>query len=403
MKKPERVLIVGGGFAGVKAALGLQNHPKFHVTLISDDPDLRYYPTLYHTATGADKANSSIPLKTIFAETTNIDIIKAQAELLDRQAKTITTKDKKVYEFDSLIIALGVVTNYYGIPGLDEFSYGIKSQAEVARFKQHLHKQLIDDRRPDLNYVIVGAGPTGIELAGALPGYIKHIMRNHGLADKPVHIDLIEAMPRLLPALPKVSSRYVKRQLKKLGIRLYLGSKVEGETADALAVNGKPISSHTVIWTAGVTNHPFFSQNHFVLMGRGKVAVDTYLQTEPNIFVLGDNANTPFSGMAQTAIGDGAFVADNLIRRSEGKDFKSYVAKKPVSVIPAGPKWAVVIWGGIHFHGILGYLIREAADIRGFHEFEPWSLAAKQYMSEYVYQDDCDICAVALGEQGSPN
>src|SRR5262249_37760884 len=148
-------------------------------------------------------------------------------------------------------------TNYFGIKGLDEYSYSIKSQSEVQRFKEHLHQQLADEKRPDLHYVIVGAGATGIELAGALPSYLRCIMKNHGLPQRKLHIDLIEAAPRLLPRLPKETSRAVRRRLRKLGVTLYLNSTVEGETADKLMVSGKPIRSHTVVWTAGVTNHPF--------------------------------------------------------------------------------------------------------------------------------------------------
>src|SRR4051812_30067129 len=164
----EKVLVVGGGFGGVKAALELSEDKKFEVTLLTDDIDLRYYPTLYHTATGGKRANSSIPLAQIFAGK-HINLEQGIAQTLDRKAKTITTVQGKIYNYQTLVLGLGVVTNYFGIPGLAEYSYSIKTQAEVACFKTHLHKQMEDERRPDLHYVIVGAGPTGIELAGALP------------------------------------------------------------------------------------------------------------------------------------------------------------------------------------------------------------------------------------------
>jgi NADH dehydrogenase len=394
MIRKEHVLIVGGGFGGVKAALELSRDNLFKVTVLSEDTDLRYYPTLYHTATGGRRANSSIPLHQIFAGH-DVSVINGSATTLDRKTKTITTADGEVLGFDSLILSIGVVTNYFGISGMEEYSYSIKSQGEVARFKAHLHQQLIDDRRPDLHYVIVGAGPTGIELAGALPGYLSHIMKNHGVTARSVHIDLVEAAPRLLPRLPKETSRVVRRRLRRLGVRLYLGSAVQGQTADELTVNGKPIRSHTVVWTAGVTNHPFFVNNHFVIMGRGKVAVDTYLQTEENIFVIGDNANTPFSGLAQTALHDGSFVANNLRRRAAGKSFRSYTAKQPITVIPAGPYWAAVLWGKLSLHGRAGWLLREAADLIGFHDLEPWDRATKQFMTEFSDEDGCTVCAAA--------
>jgi NADH dehydrogenase len=394
VSKKERVLILGGGFGGVKAALELADDRHFDITLLSEEADFRYYPMLFHTATGGRRANSSIPLTQLFANKP-VSLVKDTAVTLDRKAKTITTRDGQVCQYDTLVIGLGVVTNYFGISGLAEYSYSIKSQNEAELFKTHLHQQLTDERRPDLNYVIVGAGPTGIELAGALPGYLKYIMKNHAISPRKVHVDLIEAAPRLLPRMPKDVSRRVGRRLKKLGVKLYIGSAVQGQTADELTVDGKPIRSHTVIWTAGVTNHPFFADNHFVLMGRGKVGVDTYLQAEDNIFVIGDNANTPFSGMAQTALHDGEFVAKNFQRRAAGKQFKSYVAKQPVTVIPAGPHWAAVQGRHLRIQGFLGWAILEAAYIVGFHHLEPWPKAMRQFLSEFSTQDNCPICAAA--------
>ena len=390
----EKVLIVGGGFGGVKAALELADDSRFDVTLLSDETEFRYYPALYHTATGGKKANSSIPLKELFAGK-RVALEQGIAVRIDRKAKTIITKDEVSIPYDTLILALGVVTNYFGIPGLPEYSYSIKSQSEAARFKAHLHQQLIDERKPDLHYVIVGAGPTGIELAGVLPGYLKKTMKKHGVRDRKVHIDLIEAMPRLLPRMPKRTSRVVRRRLRRLGIRLYLGKAVQGQTADELTVSGKPIRSHTVVWTAGVTNHPFFKDNNFVMMGRGKVGVDTYLQAEENVFVVGDNANTPYSGLAQTALHDGTFVARNLKRRAKGRDFKSYKAQKPITVIPAGPYWAAVNWRKLQFFGRVGWLLREAADLIGFHDLQPWPKAVRQYLTEFELEDNCPVCASA--------
>ncbi len=390
--KKRKVLIVGGGFGGVKTALELCQDEQFDVTLLSDNQDMLYYPALYHTATGGKRSNSSIPFEHIFRGK-QIKLAQGVAKTLDRKAKKIIVEGGNSYHYDSLVLALGVVTNYFGIPGLDEYSYNIKTQAGAQRFKSHLHQQLVDQRRPDLNYVVVGAGPTGIELAGALPSYLLALIERHNLPRRKVHVDLIEAAPRLLPMLPKQISRSVRRRLKKLGVRLYLNSVVQGETADELTISGKPIRSHTVVWTAGVTNHPFFKENNFVLMGRGKVAVDTFLQTEPDIFVIGDNANTPYSGLAQTALHDGESVARNLKLQLTGKDMKSYIARRPVTVIPAGPRWAAVIWGSLKFSGWLGHLLREAADFKGFHTLEPWQLATKQWLSEFDYNDSCEICA----------
>lgn len=396
----EKVLIVGGGFAGVKAALELEPDERFEVTLLTDHHNFRYYPTLYHVATGGTRANSSIPLTSIFAGR-KVAIKQGKAVSIDRKAKTVVTQDGQSYSYDTLILALGVVTNYFNIPGLQELSYGVKSITEVEKLKSHLHQQLLDEHKPDLNYVIVGAGPTGIELAGALPDYLKRLMSLHGIEHRAIHIDLIEAAPRLLPRLPKDAAMKIQRRLKRKGIKLYLSKVVQGETANELTVSGKPIQSHTVIWTAGTANNPFFAENHFVLTNNHKVATDVFLQAEPDIFVLGDNANTPFSGLAQTAVFDGMYVASNLKRRRDGKQMKSYGIHQPTTVIPVGENWAAVIRGQIRIYGRIGWALRQAADAVAFHDFEPWIQAGRQWLTYYGREETCSTCLESLHSQHS--
>lgn len=391
------MLVVGGGFAGAKAALELAQDSRFAVTLLTKNDHFRYYPGLYRTATGGKRANTIIPYSELFGMKPVL-VIEGEAETLDRKAKTITTTGGETFEYDTLILALGVVTNYFGIPGLAEYSYGIKSIEEIEQFKEHLHKQLVDDRRPDLNYVIVGGGPTGIELAGALPDYLKRLMKAHGIRHRNIHIDLVEAAPRLLPRSPRDVSRMITRRLRRLGVHVHTGKVVQGQTASDLRVSGKPIHSHTVVWTAGVTNHPFFATNNFVLTNRGKVATDVYLQAEDNIFVLGDNANTPNSGLAQTAVHDGTFVAQNLRRRASGKHFKTYSVVEPWSVIPVGNRWAGATKGGLRLYGIAGWLLREAADLVAFHDYEGWQNGSKQWLSEFGEEETCHVCMAALAE-----
>jgi NADH dehydrogenase len=153
------------------------------------------------------------------------------------------------------------------------------------------------------------------------------------------------------------------------------------------------MKTHTVVWTAGVTNHPFFAENHFVLMPRGKVATDVYLQAEENIFVLGDNANTPYSGMAQTAVRDGAYAGKNLRRKVNGKLLKPYKPRIPISVIPVGKNWAVVNYRKLQIHGLLGWWLRTAADFIAFKDLESWPKAAHQWTQDQQEEETCPHCA----------
>lgn len=391
-EKRKKVLVIGGGFGGIKAALELCKSPDYHVTLLSDRSNFRYYPTLYRAATGGRISASQIPLGEIFAGKP-VELAEDTAETLDRNKSLVIGKSGREYAYDKLIISLGVVTNYFGIKGLEKYAYGIKSVEEAKRLRQHLHKLLLDEGKPDLNYVVIGGGPTGVELAGALPGYLSHIMRRHGIKKRSLHIDLVEAAPRLMPRMPKSYSKAVAKRLRKLGVKLYLGQTVEAETADALMVSGHPIKSHTVVWTAGVTNSPFFKANEFSLTEHGKASVNQYLQAEENIYVIGDNADTPYSGMAQTALYDARFVANNLLKAAKGQQPKTYKPKEPDYVTPVGPHWAAAIVRKVSAYGWLGYALRRAADFIAYHDYEPWWQASQHWVAQAGEENDCQLCS----------
>ncbi|MEO6761235.1 MAG: FAD-dependent oxidoreductase [Candidatus Saccharimonadales bacterium] len=396
MTQKKHILVVGGGFGGTRTALLLSADDRFDVTLVSERPDFWYFPSLYRTVTGVTNRVSRIPLGRILAGK-KVRLIIDKAIKLDRPAKILKTESNHDLPYDAIVLALGVETNYFGIPGLADYSYGIKTIQEVEELKTHLHRQLIDDKQPDASYVIVGGGATGIELAGQLPSYLKQIMKNHGLDARQhrIHIDLVEGAPHLMPRMKKSVGRSIERQLRKLGIRLRLGKKVEGATADALMVSGKPIRSHTVIWTAGQANSPFFSENSFELTKRHKVNTDEFLRTgvkEDEVYVIGDNADTPYSGLAQTAQYDAEFVTHNFVKEIEDEPKLAYRPKKPVYVIPAGPHWAAVEWGKVHIYGWLGWFLRESADVMAFNDLENPIEASEQWLQEFVPDHNCPIC-----------
>lgn len=241
-----RVVIVGGGFGGIKAALELSDDRRVDITLVADHTNFRYYPALYRRATGGKRMISSIPLDEIFAGK-RVRIIHDRVVSLDRKARTIKTEIGHEIGYEALVIAMGVKTNYFGIEGLEKLSYGIKTNADAEKLKNHLHQLLIERNKPDHSYVVIGGGPTGIELAGVLPAYLMRIAKQHGLKNPQIHVDLVEAAPRLVPRMPADVSRRIARRLRKVGVKLYLNTTVQAQTADMLMVGGKPIRSHTVI------------------------------------------------------------------------------------------------------------------------------------------------------------
>lgn len=386
-----KVVIVGGGFGGLKAALQLANDKRLRVTLISDTTDFNYYPTLYRTATGGSNVISAIPISEVF-EGKNIHLLNDKVVDISKHERVIKTKVGHHVGYDALILALGVRTNYFRIKGLATYSYGIRTIKEAIEFKNHVHGDMIDDQRPDLNYVIVGAGPSGVELAGALPAYLKRIAKQHNMGHKTFHVDLVETTPRVLPKMTKDISRRVRRRLHKNGVVVKTNSHVEAQSADAIFVNGKPIRSHTVVWTAGIKNNPFFSSHGFQLAHNGRVRVDQYLQAEPGIYVIGDNADTPYSGLAQTALYDAKFVARNIKRLLVKKRPRTYIAKMPVIVVPVGPNWAALEWRGIKFTGRTGWVLRRLADLLAYHDYQPWKLATKRWSEAKTDDNQCSMC-----------
>lgn len=380
-----QITIVGGGFGGVKAALTLSKNKRAQITLITDKPDFQYYPALYGTATGHSHLQSWIALGEIFAGHDNVEIIIDSVTKLDKEKKTITGASGAVYPYQKLILALGSVTTYFGIPGLNDYAYGIKSHDEISHLKQHLLEEFKKPDGADKDFLVIGAGPTGVELASALGTYLKHLKRRYRQHQPRISISIIEAAPRVLPRMSEKASALVAARLRKLGVHVELNKKVEAETADSLMVSGKPIKSHTVIWTSGVANNPFFANNasQFELSKNGKVVVDKHLRSGHDVYVIGDNAFTQWSGLAQTALRDGIFAAKHILKRSK----KKYVAKLPPVVVPVGEGWAIFEYKKLRFGGWIGSSIRSAADFVGYSDILPFGQALGVWRAQKIKEE----------------
>lgn len=382
--------IIGGGFAGVKLALELAKNPSDHITIITDREMFQYYPTLYSSATGRSRDESWMSLGLIFGRHDNVRVILDQIIGIDHTSKFVIGASEERYKYSTLIIAVGMVTTYFGIPGMDQYSYGIKSADEIRRLKQRIVHDLIETRQLDKNYVVIGGGPTGTELAGALGSYLKKMAKQHGVRRPQVNIRLIEAAPRLLPRSHERVSARVKQRLEQLGVEVQTGVMVEKATAESVIAGGRPIASHSVIWTSGVVNSPLFAAHPelFRLAPNGKVIVNERMQAARSIYVLGDNAATKYSGLAQTAIYDAQFLARNIRRQQRGKKPLAYRPMQPISVIPVGEKWAAFEWHGIRLYGRIASLLRRAGDLHGYMSYLPFIQALQPWLASTVYERD---------------
>ncbi|MBI2798041.1 FAD-dependent oxidoreductase [Candidatus Saccharibacteria bacterium] len=388
-----KVVIVGGGFGGVRAALNLARRPGFDVTLVSKQSYFEYHPALYRSATGRSPLEVAIPLADFFASDNNLEVVEDEIVSLDHQKKSVTGKSGSVFRYDALILATGAVTQYFGIKGLRDYSYGIKTIQEALELKRHLHEDLVAGHRAERSYVVIGGGATGVELAGELVGYLNHVRRRHGINTK-FSVDLVEASPRVLPSLPESFTNQIERRLQRLRVKLHLKTLVKSESADQIKLLRGDIESHTVIWTAGIANNPFFAQNPnaFKLDKSGKVVVNEYLEAMPGVYVIGDSAATQFSGMAQTAIHDANLVTTNLKRQLKHKTRLPYQPAKPIYAIPAGPGWSAVLWGRTKIYGRPGWLLRRLADLRLYLRFLPLKKALTTWRYGFDLEESCPIC-----------
>ena len=381
-----RIVIVGGGFGGVKAALELAKNKDNRIVLISDREDLQYYPTLFSSATGHSRLQSWISLGAIFGDLDNINVVIDTIERLDSVNRVLIGKSGERYQYETCILSLGMVTSFFGIPGLDKYAMGIKSYEEIHRLKQSIYVDIAENHVLDKNYVIIGGGPTGVELAGSLRLYIKRLCRRYGLKRSHVSVSVVEAAPRLLPRMSESSSRKAKKRLEKLGVNVHLNSKVESVDADSAVINGEIMPTHSVIWTSGVTCNQFYKRHDatFQFSQNGRIKVNEHLLAANHIYVLGDNADTKYSGLAQTALHDGVYVARYL----NGQAVEPYKPRAPFSVVPIGENYAILERGWLRFAGWPAAAIRSMADLVGYRDILSWREAIALWLLSTTSDDD---------------
>lgn len=384
----KRVLIIGGGFGGISAALALEKKrvPGLKIILISDKPHFEFTPALYRVVTGT--AEACIPLNEM-VKGKDVEVFTDSITGVDLIQKSVNGQSGTKYNFDFLILALGSETAYFNIPGLKELSFSCKSVSEATKLREHIDGLLkaclvsAEDKDEDVcrtNFVIVGGGANGVELGGELILYAKARAKSYDLDPSLVTVDLIEASSRLLPAMREDFSARVEKRLRTLGVNVFLNRTVVEEEIEKVHLRDMEMKTKTVIWTAGVKPHHLFSEIRGLKLGeKGRVVVDEYLQASENVFVIGDGAATPYTGMAQTAIYDGKFVADVIASKLSGRKPRKYYPKKPAYVVPIGSGWAAAIIGRFTFYGRIGWWIRLIADLLFFLSILPPLKAVKAF------------------------
>jgi len=369
-----RVVIVGAGFGGLQAARALRDAP-VQVTVIDRNNHHLFQPLLYQVATAVlSPADICAPIRNVLRKQENAEVLLAEVTGVDVQAQRVLMYDESI-PYDSLILATGARDSYFGHDDWAKFAPGLKSipQARLIRseillaFEAAEREKDPEKRQALLTFVLVGAGPTGVEMAGAigglahktLPADFRHIN------PKDARIVLVEALPRILTAFPESLSNKAHEALNRLRVEVRTNSPVESIDSEGVVVAGERIPAKTIIWTAGVRASPAgeWLGAETDRAGRVKVGSDVTLPGHANIFVIGDTASAsqdgkPLPGVAQVAIQQGHYVASVIADRAAGKEGTHafhYVDKGNLAVI--GRFYGIGVIGKWRFTGLLGWFV----------------------------------------------
>ncbi|HTZ95368.1 MAG TPA: NAD(P)/FAD-dependent oxidoreductase [Terriglobales bacterium] len=406
-----KVIIIGGGFGGLSAAQALKSAP-VDVTLIDRRNYHLFQPLLYQHATGSLSAGDiAAPIRGILARQKNTRVWLGEVADIDPVAKHVVLADGATLDYDFLIVAAGSKTSYYGHDEWQQWAPGLKSVEEAAALRHKiLYAFEVAERIPDpaerrawLTFTIIGAGPTGVELSGAIAEISRQTLKHdfRSIDPKDAQIILLDASPRVLMAFPEDLAQKAVHYLTKLGVQTRMGARVHELTRDGISYecNGatQALSTKTAIWAGGVTTTPLtktVAQRTGTETDRGgriKVAPDLTIPTFPNIYVVGDMAfsldkqGQPLPGVAQVAMQGGAYAAKAIARRVEGKPKPApfnYFDKGNIAVI--GRAAAVADVFGIHVWGLPAWLVWAFIHLAYIVEFQSRILVFVQWAIQDV-------------------
>jgi NADH dehydrogenase len=398
-----QVLIVGGGFGGLYAARRLSRDGRVTLTIVDRRNFHLFQPLLYQVATGAlSPGEIAQPLRSIFRKRPNTTVLLGEAVALDPVRREVGMSDGGAIGYDSLIVATGVRHSYFGHDEWAHDAPGLKSIDDATEIRRRIliafeaaEREADPIRRTEwMTFVVVGGGPTGVELAGALGEIAKDTLRRdfRSIDTTNARIILIEALDRVLPPYPKDRSVSARRQLERLGVTVRTGTKVVGidDRSVSLEVDGaqERLPARTVLWAAGVQASSFarvVAQETGAMVdrsGRIVVSADLSIPDHPEIFVVGDVASRrwrgdrPVPGVAQGAIQGGKYASDAILHRLAGEPTPPfrYSNRGEVAIIgrlsgvtdipwlgPLGRQGGFIawlLWLGIHLSYLIGYANR---------------------------------------------
>ncbi|MCT4624478.1 MAG: NAD(P)/FAD-dependent oxidoreductase [Schleiferiaceae bacterium] len=367
----KRVVIIGAGFGGLEVVKKLSSK-HYQIVLIDKNNYHTFQPLLYQVATaGLEPDSIAYPIRKIFKSKKNFYFRNTVAQNVDTEKKELHTEDG-ILKFDVLVIATGSTSNYFGNKRIEQLAMPMKSVPEalnlrslfLENFEASLLTSDLTEREKLMNYVIVGGGPTGVELAGAMAELKNHVLPNDypDLDIRRMRILLLEGGDSLLKAMNKKAGSQAEEYLQKLGVEVWLNTFVNDYDGDTVTTNNKSLPAKTLIWAAGVTGN-LLEGIPKESIDRGRILVnDTNLIDGTNsIYAIGDialmNSVGPMGDpmVAQTAIQHGTNLAYNLNALAQGKSPRPFIYNDKGSMATIGRNRAVAEIGQIKLKGILAW------------------------------------------------
>lgn len=376
------VVVVGGGFGGLQVVHGLKGAP-VRITLIDRRNHHLFQPLLYQVATTA-LATSEIawPIRRLYRDRAEVTTLLAEVGSVDRQNRSVVLKSGEAIAFDTLVLATGARHAYFGNDAWEKHAPGLKTLEDATTIRRRLllafeRAELAkteEEKQAHLTFVVIGAGPTGVEMAGMIAELAHRVLppEFRNVDTRKTRVLLVEAGPRVLPVFTDDLSAYTKSALEKLGVEVLLGTPVSACTEEGVTIGDVFTPARTMIWAAGVQASPAAKWLDTAADRAGRAEVSPYLNIpdDPNIFVIGDTASVmqdngkPVPGVAPAAKQQGAYVADVIKARLAGRvEQPVFRYRHQGNLATIGKSAAVADFGKIKLTGVVAWWIWGLAHI----------------------------------------
>lgn len=409
-----RVVVVGAGFAGLECAKALGGAP-VEVTVVERNNFHTFTALLYQVATAElSPADVGFPVRTVFRRADNISVRRADVTGIDWTGRTVEVDRGPPLPFDHLVLAAGATTNWFGVPGAEEHGFPLYSMGDALRLRNHLLGQFesadVDNSliaQGALTVVIVGGGPTGVEMAGALVELIGKVLAEdfRGLEVGRARVILVEQQDAVLGAFSEPSRRHAAEELRALGVELRLGERVEAVTADGVQLaGGEVLPARTLVWAAGTRANPLAADLGVALTVGGRIVVgpDLRIPDHPEAFVIGDLAALPGPGgsvlpqLAPVAQQSGRFVGRAIARLADGRPAGRFRYRDLGTMATIGRRQAVadlpwglrlsgtagwLAWVGLHLWRLVGVRNRLAVFVNWAWNYLTWERGSRLIVS----------------------